>query len=380
MAPVILKLKADSRFLCHVCITAQHREMLDQVLKVFNIVPDCDLDLMQKNQTLSGLTSRAIEAIDGYLSKEKPDMVLVQGDTTTVFCAALSAFYHRIPLGHVEAGLRTGNMYSPWPEEANRVLASRLCSLHFAPTETNRQNLLKEGIASDKIFITGNTVIDALLLALEKVKNDSTEIPGLPPDICSGGNGQPMVLITGHRRESFGSGFESVCRAIAELAHRFPATRFVYPVHLNPNVREPVQRILGKAELKNVHLVGPLPYLPFVRLMNRSTFILTDSGGIQEEATGLGKPVLVMRDTTERSEALSAGTARLVGTDRRLIVESAAFLLENPTAHRDMSRTHNPYGNGDAADRILSAMHSFFSNTTGMNRPEPGPAAQVKRL
>lgn len=362
LAPVILALKRHPSFDCRVCVTAQHREMLDQVLDIFSIRPDEDLDLMQPGQTLGGLTSRAVAALDAYLSKEKPDLVLVQGDTTTVFSAALAAFYHKIPIGHVEAGLRTGNMHSPWPEEANRVLTTRLATLHFAPTDTSRENLVREGVSPATIYVTGNTVIDALFLALEKVKESPPSIPGLDRDAIQSWNGAPLVLITGHRRESFGSGFESICRAIAELARRFPTTQFIYPVHLNPNVREPVDRILGSMEAGNIHLIQPLPYLPFVSLMHRATLILTDSGGIQEEAPSLGKPVLVMRDNTERPEAVTAGTVRLVGADFERIVTETTLLLGDRACYEAMARAHNPYGDGKATERILSACIGFLNS------------------
>lgn len=377
LAPVILAMKDDPDFKCRVCVTAQHRQMLDQVLDVFDIRPDTDLDLMRPNQTLGQVTSRAIDAIDSHLANEKPNLVLVQGDTTTVLCAALAAFYHHIPVGHVEAGLRTWNLAAPWPEEANRVLTSRLAGLHFAPTTTARDNLLKEGMSPDTIFVTGNPVIDALFLALEKVRTHPPHIPGLPNFL------QPssvvrlptsvsarLILITGHRRENFGVGFESICSAIAELARQFPDTHFVYPVHLNPNVREPVLRILGSSSssrrtppsrLGNVHLIEPLSYLPFVALMNRATLILTDSGGVQEEAPSLGKPVLVMRDTTERPEAMNAGTVKLVGTDRAKIVREATGLLNNPSARAAMSRAANPYGDGQAAPRIVEVCRTFLN-------------------
>lgn len=365
LAPVILALRRDPGFECRICVTAQHRELLDQVLEVFEIKPDVDLNLMRPNQTLGGFTSRAIEAIDGYLAKEKPQLVLVQGDTTTVFCAALAAFYHHITIGHVEAGLRTGNLQAPWPEEANRVLTSRLAALHFAPTESSKENLLKEGVPSERIFVTGNTVIDALLIAVEKIRKDPPKIPGLPDflqpasDLRPPTSGPPrMVLITGHRRENFGDGFASICTAIAELAGRFPDVHFVYPVHLNPNVREPVNRILGGGEnrrFKNIHLLESLPYLPFVALLNQATLVLTDSGGIQEEAPSLGKPVLVMRETTERPEALQAGSVRLVGTDRERIVKWVADLLTDQTMYRAMARAINPYGDGNATPRIVAA-------------------------
>jgi UDP-N-acetylglucosamine 2-epimerase (non-hydrolysing) len=361
MAPLVLGFKQRGGFDVKVCVTGQHRQMLDQVLQDFEIVPDDDLKLMQPNQTLASLTARAIEAIDQYLSKESPDLVLVQGDTTTVLSAALAAFYKKIPLGHVEAGLRTGNMQSPWPEEANRVLSSRLVTLHFAPTEGSRANLLKEGVAAERVFVTGNTVIDALLLALERVKKVPPAIPELPAALMAGGNAERVVLITGHRRENFGPGFESICKAIAELAGRFSNTHFVYPVHLNPNVVEPVQRILGAAKQKNVHLIQPLSYLPFVALMQRAALILTDSGGVQEEAPSLGKPVLVMRDTTERPEAVEAGTVKLVGTDFQTIVAQTSRLLSDQNAYEAMSRTQNPYGDGKAAERIISACSSFLA-------------------
>jgi UDP-N-acetylglucosamine 2-epimerase (non-hydrolysing) len=352
LAPVILALKADKHFDCRVCVTAQHREMLDQVLEVFDIKPDVDLNLMQPNQTLAGLTAKAITAIDGYLAEEKPDMVIIQGDTTTVFCAALCAFYHKIPVGHVEAGLRTGNKYSPFPEEINRILATHLSTLHFAPTNESRNNLIKEGISPDKIFVTGNTVIDALYFALNKVKANPLVIPVLPEGIME--NGQPLVLITGHRRENFGEGFKNICSAIKTLAKQFPKVSFVYPVHLNPNVQEPVYSLLSKH--KNIHLIEPLGYLPFVALMNRSTIILTDSGGVQEEAPSLGKPVLVMRETTERPEAVGEGTVKIVGTNASLICAEAEKLLTNSAAYQTMSRVHNPYGDGRAAERIIKRL------------------------
>ena len=409
LAPVILALKQEPDMECRVCVTAQHREMLDQVLEVFDIQPDTDLDLMRPNQTLGQLTSRAIAAIDSYLAGEKPDLVLVQGDTTTVLCAALAALYHHIPVGHVEAGLRTWNLEAPWPEEANRVLTSRLARLHFAPTTTARDNLLKEGVAPETVFVTGNPVIDALFLALEKVRQSPPHIPGLPdylqptapnsqpstlppPQSCYGGRVNPqLVLVTGHRRENFGDGFESICEAIAKLARQFPDTHFVYPVHLNPNVRDPVHRILGKApnsdltsalchlpsaishlpspishlpstlSAGNVHLIEPLAYLPFVALMNQATLILTDSGGVQEEAPSLGKPVLVMRETTERPEAVAAGTVKLVGTDKEKIVREAAELLTSASARQAMSQTMNPYGDGKAAPRIVDACRSLVA-------------------
>ena len=303
-------------------------------------------------------------------SRKKPDLILVQGDTTTVFCATLAAFYRGIPVGHVEAGLRTGDLQAPFPEEANRVLTSRLAALHFAPTETARQNLLRENIADNRIWVTGNTVIDALFLTLQKTREHAPNIPALPDflqpiDERTRNTTSPprMVLITGHRRENFGPGFENICAAIAHLAAKFPDVHFVYPVHLNPNVQEPVRRKLhgtnGNERLENVHLIEPLSYLPFVGLMERSTLILTDSGGVQEEAPSLGKPVLVMRATTERPEAVEAGTVRLVGTEEQVIVAEASELLTNQRAYEKMSRAHNPYGDGKATGRIIAACREF---------------------
>lgn len=360
LAPVILALRSHPALACQVCVTAQHRQMLDQVLDVFGIVPGTDLDLMEPNQTLGRFASRALEAVETFLTRARPDLVLVQGDTTTVFMATLASFYHHIPVGHVEAGLRTGNLQSPWPEEANRVLTTRLATLHFAPTATSRANLLKEGVPAERIYVTGNTVIDALFLALAQVKCQQPEIPGLPPQMLAAWGDAPVVLITGHRRENFGHGFEAICQAIAELARCHRQVQFVYPVHLNPQVREPVQRILGSGTLPNIHLIEPLSYLPFIALLNRSTVVLTDSGGIQEEAPSLGKPVLVMRDTTERPEAVEAGTVKLVGTDYDAIVRETTRLLTDPAAHDAMARAHNPYGDGQATGRILEACAGFL--------------------
>lgn len=354
LCPVVLALKADPAFDCRVCVTGQHREMLQQVLDVFCVVPDKDLALMRPNQTLGGLTSRAIAAIDEYLAKESPDVVMVQGDTTTVLAGALAAFYHHIPVAHVEAGLRTWNMGSPWPEEANRVLTTRLAKWHFCPTENNKGNLLKEGVSAKDIYVTGNTVIDALLMAKEKVNENPPTIEGLPKHLML--SKERMVLITGHRRENFGDGFENICTAIKNLAERFPETHFVYPVHLNPNVRDPVERILGAYRGKNVHLIAPQSYLPFVALMNRSYLILTDSGGVQEEAPSLGKPVLVMRDTTERPEAVAAGTVKIVGTACESIETETIRLLTDEKEYSKMSAAINPYGDGVAVSRILEVL------------------------
>lgn len=354
LCPVVLALKADPAFECKICVTGQHREMLQQVLDVFGVVPDKDLALMCPNQTLGGLTSRAIAAIDEYLAEEKPDIVMVQGDTTTVLAGALAAFYHHIPVAHVEAGLRTWNMGSPWPEEANRVLTTRLAKWHFCPTDNNKANLLKEGVPEKDIFVTGNTVIDALLMAKEKVNANPPTIDGLPKDFMA--SDARMVLITGHRRENFGEGFENICTAIKNLSERFPDIHFVYPVHLNPNVREPVERILSVHCGKNVHLIAPQSYLPFVALMNRSYLILTDSGGVQEEAPSMGKPVLVMRDTTERPEAVMAGTVKIVGTACESIEMEAIRLLTDEKAYSKMSAAINPYGDGVAVYRILEVL------------------------
>ncbi len=323
LCPFILAMKANPNFIPHVCVTAQHREMLDQALDVFGVVPDVDLSLMELNQTLAGLTSRTIARIDDYLAEYQPDMVIVQGDTTTVFCASLAAFYRRIPVGHVEAGLRTWNKLSPFPEEINRVLTTRIADLHFAPTHVSRDNLIREGVDAKNIFVTGNTVIDALKIALDQVRKKPPLIPGLPIYLMEGQKENPLVLITSHRRENFGRSFINICEAIATLADRFRDTAFVYPVHLNPNVHEPAFRLLSGID--NIYLIEPLGYLPFVALMNYAKLLLTDSGGVQEEAPSLGKPVLVMRNTTERPEAVDAGTVKLVGTDKKTIIDVDLF-------------------------------------------------------
>lgn len=357
LCPLILEFQKHPEFYPHVCVTGQHRQMLDQVLEVFEVTPDVDLNLMQPDQTLAEFTARAITAIDSYLADYKPDMVIVQGDTTTSFCAALAAFYKRIPVGHVEAGLRTWNRFSPFPEEINRVMTSRIADLHFAPTQWSKENLLREGVLEDRVFVTGNTVIDALHIAVEKVRKNPPEISGVPKQLLNG-DSRPMVLITGHRRENFGDGFRNICQAISQLSERFPNTAFVYPVHLNPNVRKPVFDLLSGRG--NVHLIEPSSYLPFVALMNRSTIVLTDSGGVQEEAPGLGKPVLVMRDTTERPEAVKAGTVKLVGTDMRTILDNVSALLTDKRAYRAMVNIANPYGDGKACGRILDICSRFL--------------------
>ncbi|HHR1401545.1 non-hydrolyzing UDP-N-acetylglucosamine 2-epimerase [Klebsiella oxytoca] len=354
MAPLVHALARDPHFEAKVCVTAQHREMLDQVLKLFSIVPDYDLNIMQPGQGLTEITCRILEGLKPVLESFKPDMVLVHGDTTTTMAASLAAFYQRIPVGHVEAGLRTGDLSSPWPEEGNRTLTGHLATYHFAPTETSRQNLLRENIADNRITITGNTVIDALFWVRDRVLSDEALRNELTQRYPFLANGKKMILVTGHRRESFGRGFEQICHALAEIAANNPDVQIVYPVHLNPNVSEPVNRILGHVE--NVMLIEPQDYLPFVWLMNRAWLILTDSGGIQEEAPSLGKPVLVMREMTERPEAVSAGTVCLVGTDSQRIVNEVTRLLHDESAWQAMSRAHNPYGDGQACHRILSAL------------------------
>jgi UDP-N-acetylglucosamine 2-epimerase (non-hydrolysing) len=360
LCPLVLAMQQHATLRPHVCVTGQHRQMLDQVLEVFGVQPDVDLALMQPNQTLGSLTARAIQGCEQYLKDARPDLVLVQGDTTTVFCASLAAYYQRIPVGHVEAGLRTWDKFSPYPEEINRVLTTRLADYHFAPTTQARDNLLREGVPEKSVFVTGNTVIDALLLAADRVRRHPPEVPGLAPEVLK--TGRRMVLITGHRRENFGAGFESICQAIATLARRFPEVDFIYPVHLNPNVREPVFRLLAGRE--NVYLIEPLNYLPFVALMDRSYLVLTDSGGVQEEAPSLGKPVLVMRDTTERPEAVTLGTVRLVGTSAELIVRHASELLTDRQAYQTMAQAVNPYGDGHACPRILGHIEQIFPQET----------------
>ncbi len=357
LAPVVLAMRAAEDFAPQVCNTGQHRQMVDSALASFGIVADADLGLMHPDQSLADLSGRAIPAIDAWLAVARPDLLLVQGDTTTVFCAALAAFFRHIPVGHVEAGLRTWTKAAPFPEEANRVLTTRLADRHFAPTEGARQNLRRDGVPDDDIVVTGNTVIDALLIARDRLRERPVQIEGLDDDWLDD-PAQRMVLITGHRRENFGDGFEAICAAIRELARTFPEVQFVYPVHLNPHVQAPVRRVL--AGLANVWLLPPQPYLPFVALMTRATVILTDSGGVQEEAPSLGKPVLVMREATERPEAVAAGTVKLVGADARTIVRETATLLCDQAALDAMSRRHNPYGDGHATGRILAACRAFL--------------------
>lgn len=356
MAPVVNTLRADPDFETRVCVTAQHREMLDQVLEIFSITPDFDLDLMKPGQDLSDITANVLLGMRSVYAQWKPDIVLVHGDTTTTLGTSLSAYYARLRVGHVEAGLRTHDKYAPWPEELNRRLTGSIADVHFAPTQRSQDNLLAEGVRQDTIEVTGNTVIDALLDVSTRVRTDAQLRSRFESRFAFLNAGQRLILVTGHRRENFGAGFEAICHALAEIARRGDV-QVVYPVHLNPNVQEPVHRILSG--LPNVHLLEPLDYLPFVYLMDRCHMLITDSGGVQEEAPSLGKPVLVMRDTTERPEALDAGTVKLVGTDRATIVHEAFQLLDNPAAYATMARAHNPYGDGHAAARIRDRLKSM---------------------
>lgn len=362
MAPLVKEFERNPReFKTVVCVTGQHREMLDQVLNIFDIKPDYDLNIMKQGQDLYDVTARVLVGMRDVLDKVKPDVVLVHGDTTTSTAAALASFYRQIAVGHVEAGLRTHNIYSPWPEEINRQITGRIATYHFAPTALSRENLLKENVSADSIAVTGNTVIDALYMVVDKIKNDASLSASLRAQLLSSGydvsrleEGRKLVLITGHRRENFGEGFLSMCSAIKTLTERFPEVDFVYPMHLNPNVRKPIHEVFGAglSYLGNMYFIEPLEYLSFVYLMEKSSIVLTDSGGIQEEAPGLGKPVLVMRDTTERPEALSAGTVKLVGTDYDKIVGEVSTLLTDASAYERMSKAVNPYGDGLACKRI----------------------------
>lgn len=355
LAPLIIYFKNKGTHEINVCVTAQHRQMLDQVLEIFEITPDVDLNLMKPNQSLSELTANAINSLNTYFTSYKPDAVFVQGDTTTVFAASLVAFYHKVKVIHVEAGLRTNNKYSPFPEEINRQLTSKLTDLHLAPTQKSYENLVKEGIPKETIFITGNTVIDALFMVKNKAEKIN-KINGLDDNLLS--SDKKIVLITGHRRENFGEGFQNICKAIKILSEKFPEHHFIYPVHLNPNVQKPVYEILGNS--KNIHLIEPQTYLPFIKLMLRSDIILTDSGGVQEEAPSLGKPVLVMRENTERPEAVEAGTVKLVGTNIKKIVSEATLLLTDKNAYDKMARAINPYGDGKACERIYDIVSNNF--------------------
>lgn len=365
MAPLVKEFqKHPDSFRTLVCVTGQHRQMLDQVLEIFDIRPDYDLNIMRQGQDLYDVTARVLTGMRDVLAEARPDIVLVHGDTTTSTAAALAAFYRQIPVGHVEAGLRTHNIYSPWPEEMNRQITGRLASLHFAPTPLSRANLLAEGIPADKITVTGNTVIDALHMVTDKIRSNPELGRALTRQLDEAGydtqrtDSRRLVLITGHRRENFGDGFISMCRAIKALSEKYPEVDFVYPMHLNPNVRKPIHEVFGEDldGLGNMFFIEPLEYLSFVFLMEKAHIVLTDSGGIQEEAPGLGKPVLVMRDTTERPEALEAGTVRLVGTDYDKIVNEVSALLDDTARYDSMSRATNPYGDGNASPRILAAI------------------------
>lgn len=358
MAPVVRTLQRNSYFNVKVCVTAQHREMLDQVLYLFDIKPDYDLNIMRVGQDLSDITSRVILEMRPVLAHCRPDIVLVHGDTTTAMATSLAAFYARIPVGHVEAGLRTNDIYSPWPEEMNRRMVGRLADLHFAPTRISRDSLLGEGVSPENIHVTGNTVIDALFDIVARLKNDRDLATSLEQKFSFIDPSKRLILVTGHRRENFGEGFENICRALKKLSERKDIV-IIYPVHLNPNVKEPVHRLLGGAD--NVLLINPLEYVPFTYLMQSAHLILTDSGGIQEEAPSLGKPVLVMRDNTERPEAVAAGTVKLVGTSFERIVKSANMLLDNSAAYDEMAEAHNPYGDGMASLRICNILEARYT-------------------
>ncbi|WP_291369530.1 MULTISPECIES: non-hydrolyzing UDP-N-acetylglucosamine 2-epimerase [unclassified Acinetobacter] len=352
MAPLALQLKQNNQsFETKVCVTGQHRQMLDQVLELFNLTPDFDLNLMKPGQTLSDVTSGVLKGLEAVFTEWLPDVVLVHGDTATTFAASLAAYYHKVKIGHVEAGLRTGDIYSPWPEEANRKLTGALANYHFAPTQSSYNNLIKENINPENITITGNTVIDALLKVKEKVETDHKLIADFKTQFSFLDENKKLILVTGHRRENFGQGFLNICQALANIAQKYSDVQIVYPVHLNPNVQKPVNELLSG--ISNIHLIAPQDYLPFVYLMNRSYLILTDSGGIQEEAPSLGKPVLVMRDTTERPEAVEAGTVKLVGTDTTLIEKYVTDLLTNNELYKQMAEAHNPYGDGTSCQQII---------------------------
>ena len=363
MAPLVQEFrKHPDQYETLVCVTGQHREMLDQVLNIFGIVPDYDLNIMKPGQDLYDVTARILAGMRDVLSEAKPEIVLVHGDTTTSMAVALAAFYRQIPVGHVEAGLRTHNIYSPWPEEMNRQITGRIATHHFSPTPLSRENLLREGIDKSRIIVTGNTVIDALYAVVNKIKDDVPLQLSLGEELRAAGydtgrlaaeEGRHLVLITGHRRENFGDGFLHICQAIKTLSEKYPNVDFVYPMHLNPNVRKPIKEIFGENRQSNLFFIEPLEYLSFVYLMEKSHIVLTDSGGIQEEAPGLGKPVLVMRDTTERPEALEAGTVKLVGTDYDKIVSEVSSLLDDTECYKRMSQAVNPYGDGKACERIV---------------------------
>lgn len=355
MAPVVKAFQNDQRFETKVCVTAQHRDMLDQVLTLFAIKPEYDLDIMKQNQGLTGITCSILTGLEPVLEDFSPDRILVHGDTSTTFAASLAAYYQKIPVGHVEAGLRTHNIYSPWPEEANRKLTGALTDLHFSPTTSARENLLQENVSEKNIVVTGNTVIDALCHVQESIENDSQLREKLASRFPFIDTNKKIVLVTGHRRESFGDGFENICQALRELSQR-DDVQIIYPVHLNPQVREPVNRLLH--DIENIHLIEPQDYLPFVYLMSIAHIILTDSGGVQEEAPSLAKPVLVMRDTTERPEAVKAGTVKLVGADKAKIIKNVSLLLDNQEEYQKMSFAHNPYGDGKASQRIVDGVYN----------------------
>jgi len=356
MAPLVKALQATSGLQTVVCVTAQHRQMLDQVLRLFEITPEHDLDVMKPGQDLYDITSNILLGLRPVLAAERPDWVLVHGDTTTTLATTLAAYYARIPVAHIEAGLRTGDKYAPFPEEMNRKITGAVADLHFAPTTASEANLLAEGVPAASIHVTGNTVIDALLAVVNKLKTSATLQTELAERFRFLDASKRLILVTGHRRENFGEGFQNICHALADVAERHPEVEILYPVHLNPNVRQPVQDILAARGLSNVHLIEPVDYLPFVYLMNRSHLIITDSGGVQEEAPSLGKPVLVMRETTERPEAVAAGTVKLVGTSREAIVRECERLLTDSDAYQAMSRAHNPYGDGKAVARIVHTL------------------------
>lgn len=359
MAPLVHHLKKERCFDVKVCVTGQHRQMLDQVLHLFEIVPDYDLNVMQPQQDLAQLSSKILQGVSDVLTQFKADLVLVHGDTTTTLAASLAAFYQQIKVAHIEAGLRTGNLYSPWPEEANRKLTANLSSYHFAPTETARQNLLRENFTDKTIFVTGNTVIDALFWVRNRIVQDSQLSQQLQQHYRFLAADKKIILVTGHRRESFGQGFEQICTALATIAGQHQDVQIVYPLHLNPRVKEPVQRILQHVD--NIHLIDPQDYLPFVYLMDSAYLILTDSGGVQEEAPSLGKPVLVMRETTERPEAVAAGTVKLVGRQASTIVAAVHQLLTQPEEYQKMRQAHNPYGEGDACQQIVAILKGCMS-------------------
>lgn len=359
MAPLVKEFENNKdKFEMKVCVTAQHREMLDQVLEVFEIKPDYDLNIMKPGQDLYDVTSNVLLGMKDVLLDFKPDIVFVHGDTTTTLSTSLASFYQQIDIAHVEAGLRTFDIYSPWPEEANRQITTKLCKFNFAPTELSKQNLINDGVSEEDIIVTGNTVIDALFLVMKKIESNSSERERLEKTINSKGylfdTNKKVILVTGHRRENFGGGFINICEALKEIAEKNRDADIVYPVHLNPNVRKPVNELLNN--ISNIHLIEPLDYEPFIYLMSKSYLILTDSGGIQEEAPSLGKPVLVMRDTTERPEAVDAGTVKLVGTDKQLIIKEVQKLIDDKTSYEEMSKAHNPYGDGKACQRIIEAL------------------------